>query len=264
MTTKNDFIWYELLTTDADATIKFYGDVVGWKIEDSGMPGGRYDICKTGPRGIAGIMQMPQHLQDIHVPPHWGGFIHVGDVDATAEAIKAAGGAIYRGPENIPHVGRFAVAADPQGGTFTVFRPEPMEGDMPPASAPGAIGTVSWHELVTTDWPAAWSFYEQLFGWTKSESMDMGPMGTYEIFSTNDLPQTGAMMNAPEEMRPYMRGPFWTFYFVVDDINAAKGRVEAAGGNVTMGPHQVPGDSWILQGTDPQGARFALVAPTQR
>jgi uncharacterized protein len=28
-----------------------------------------------------------------------------------------------------------------------------------------------------------------------------------------------------------------------------------------MGPHEVPGGSWIMQGVDPQGAMFALVAP---
>lgn len=264
MAHKNGFIWYELLTTDPDAAIKFYSDVVGWAVTDSGMPGGRYDICNVGKRGVAGIMKMPQHLHGIHVPPHWGGYIHVDHVDAMAEAIKATRGAIHRGPEDIPHVGRFAVAADPQGGTFTLFKPAPMEQDMPPRPAHGSVGTVSWHELVTTDWSAAWAFYSEHFGWTKSESMDMGPMGTYEIFSTNDLPQTGAMMNAPEEMRAHMRGPFWTHYFVVDDINAAKSRVEAGGGTVTMGPRPVPGGSWILQGTDPQGARFALVAPTQQ
>ena len=26
------FIWYELMTTDANAAAKFYGSVVGWKI----------------------------------------------------------------------------------------------------------------------------------------------------------------------------------------------------------------------------------------
>ena len=28
-----------------------------------------------------------------------------------------------------------------------------------------------------------------------------------------------------------------------------------------MGPHEVPGGSWIVQGVDPQGANFALVSP---
>ncbi len=263
MAQKNDFIWYELLTTDPDAAVKFYNAVVGWTITDSGMPGDRYDICNAGKRGVAGIMEMPEHLREIKVPPHWGGYIHVDDVDAMADKVKAAGGAIHRGPDDIPHVGRFAVAADPQGGTFTLFKPAPMRSETTAMPPHDAIGMVNWHELVTTEWPAAWNFYSGLFGWTKAESIDMGPNGTYEMFSTNDLPSTGAMMNAPEAMRPHMRGPFWTYYFVVDEINAAKGRVEAEGGAVTMGPHQVPGGSWILHGTDPQGAHFALVATPQ-
>jgi predicted enzyme related to lactoylglutathione lyase len=46
----------------------------------------------------------------------------------------------------------------------------------------------------------------------------------------------------------------------VDSIGAAIKRVEAAGGKVVNGPHQVPGDSWIVQGQDPQGAMFSLVS----
>ena len=233
--------------------------MVGWKIAGAGMPGGRYDICNVGARGVAGIMKMPPNLREMNVKPHWGGYIQVDDADAMAEKVKATGGAIYRGPDDIPYVGRFAVAADPQGGTFTLFTPSPAEYEMPPMPARDATGMISWHELVTTDWPAAWSFYSAHFGWTKSESLDMGPMGTYEIFSTSDLPQTGGMMNAPNEMRAHMQDAFWTHYFVVDDINDAKARVQAAGGTVEMGPHEVPGGSWILQGTDPQGARFALM-----
>ena len=30
-----------------------------------------------------------------------------------------------------------------------------------------------------------------------------------------------------------------------------------------MGPHQVPGDQWIVQALDPQGAAFALVSDTR-
>jgi predicted enzyme related to lactoylglutathione lyase len=40
-------------------------------------------------------------------------------------------------------------------------------------------------------------------------------------------------------------------------------RVKAHGGQVVMGPHEVPGGSWIVQGLDPQGAGFALVSPAR-
>ena len=54
-------------------------------------------------------------------------------------------------------------------------------------------------------------------------------------------------------------GPLWNFYFRVDDIDAAISRIEEKGGSLMMGPHQVPGDDWIVQALDPQGASFALV-----
>ena len=53
----------------------------------------------------------------------------------------------------------------------------------------------------------------------------------------------------------------WLYYFNVDAIDAGVGRIQAAGGKVVNGPMAVPGGSWIVQASDPQGAMFALVAP---
>ena len=55
----------------------------------------------------------------------------------------------------------------------------------------------------------------------------------------------------------------WLFYFNVEAIDAACARIGENGGQVLNGPMQVPGGSWIVQGTDPQGAMFALVAPSR-
>jgi predicted enzyme related to lactoylglutathione lyase len=53
--------------------------------------------------------------------------------------------------------------------------------------------------------------------------------------------------------------PFWLYYFNVDDIDVARKRVKASGGRIVNGPIEVPGNRWIVQCTDPQGAIFALV-----
>jgi predicted enzyme related to lactoylglutathione lyase len=66
-------------------------------------------------------------------------------------------------------------------------------------------------------------------------------------------------MNKPEQM-PVSA---WSFYFNVDGIDAAAERLNGAGGQVLMGPHEVPGGSWIVQAIDPQGAHFALVSRTR-
>ena len=52
-----------------------------------------------------------------------------------------------------------------------------------------------------------------------------------------------------------------SLFLVVSGIDAALDRVKSAGGQVIHGPMQVPGGSWIINGVDPQGALFALVAP---
>jgi len=86
--------------------------------------------------------------------------------------------------------------------------------------------------------------------------MPMGEMGTYQLFSVGGQP-VGGMFNRPPEMPV----PFWLYYFSVPAIDAAQERVTSAGGRIVNGPMEVPGGAWIVQGMDPQGAMFALVAP---
>jgi len=57
--------------------------------------------------------------------------------------------------------------------------------------------------------------------------------------------------------------PVWQFYFNVEGIDAAAGRVTGNGGKVLMGPMEVPGGSWVVQCQDPQGAHFALLSATR-
>ena len=90
---------------------------------------------------------------------------------------------------------------DPQGAAFYLFQPASSEGR--PEGAP-EIGDASWHELMTTDAPAAMEFYRQVFGWQPSEAMDMGPMGTYTLFKRPDRPEKDAagMMKKPDGSGP--------------------------------------------------------------
>ena len=68
------------------------------------------------------------------------------------------------------------------------------------------------------------------------------------------------MLNKPS-MIPI---PFWLYYFNISDIDAAAQRVKAHGGQILDGPLEVPGDSWIAQCTDPQGAIFGLEGKRSR
>lgn len=255
------FIWYELMTSHQDAALDFYGKVVGWQAEDHAMTdlsGFRYSILSAGGRGIGGVMQINDEMRAGGAVPAWLGYIGVDDTDAASRSIADAGGSVLMQPQDISNVGRFAMVTDPGGAAFYVMTPLPRD-DVPAPPALNMPGHVGWHELYAGDGQeTAFAFYEAQFGWKTLDQMDMGPMGKYRLFGTG-ADAIGGMMDKPEQM-PVSA---WAFYFNVDGIDAARERIEANGGTVMMGPHEVPGGSWIVQAKDPQGAHFSLVSRTR-
>lgn len=248
------FVWYELMTNDPKAATAFYADVVGWQAQDAGMPE-PYTLLNAGDVHVAGLMQLPAEAAAHGTPPCWMGYVSVDDVDAGCARLQAAGGTVHRPAQDIPGVGRFAVVADPHGAAFMLFR-DAGTGEAP-AHAPGTPGTVGWHELHAGHGEQAFAFYAAQFGWEKDTAIDMGPMGTYQLFRTGGPEASGGMMTK----MPEQPVPAWLFYFNVPAIDAAAERVARGGGKVVNGPMQVPGGGWIVNAIDPQGAMFALVAP---
>jgi predicted enzyme related to lactoylglutathione lyase len=250
----NNFVWYELMTSDAKAAEGFYRTVVGWTAQDSGQAGMDYTLLLAGEVPTAGLMTLPKEACDAGAKPGWTGYVGVDDVDAYAGRVTKAGGAVHVPPTDIPNVGRFAMVADPQGAVFCLFKgTSEMPQSAPDPNKPGQVG---WHELMAVDGGKAFEFYAGLFGWTKDEAIDMGAMGRYQLFAAGG-PAIGGMMNKMAEMPV----PFWSYYFQVDSVGAALERLKSAGGKVINGPMEVPGGSWIVQGFDPQGAMFSLVSP---
>ena len=246
------FIWYELMTTDVEAAKAFYCAVVCWGTRDAGNPTMAYTIWTAGETGVGGLMAWPD---DQGKPqPSWMGYVCVDDLDADYAKALSLGAVMHRAPWDIPGVGRLAVIGDPQDTVFVLMEPRSSE-PTPPEPPPGALGTCGWRELMAKDWEAVWPFYEAMFGWTKNQAVDMGPMGTYQTFDAQGQ-WAGGMMTKP----PQVPVSYWTFYFNVDSVTAAVDRIKAAGGMVLNGPMEVPGGQWIVQGLDPRGAFFSLLS----
>ena len=51
---QGDFVWYELMTTDADAAQAFYEPLIGWTFTDSGTPDVDYRIGSMAARARRG------------------------------------------------------------------------------------------------------------------------------------------------------------------------------------------------------------------
>lgn len=242
------FVWCELLAADLSAAKAFYRKVVGWDMNDMPMPNGTYCVLNTAGVGIGGIMEMPKNVTGMH--PFWSPYIEADDVDASARQAEVLGGKILRPAQDIPNIGRFAVVADPQGAIINLFK-SLSPGPVADGRSPGAVG---WYELHAQNGQDAFGFYSKMFGWTRGEAHDMGPMGIYQLFLIG-AQAAGGLFSSPQAAK----GGFWLPYFNAGDIDAAHRRLNEAGGKTLNGPMQVPGGGWIIQAMDGEGAMFALL-----
>ncbi len=249
-------LWFELMTTDLAAAERFYSAVVGWTVKRStNGPMPYTEWLRPGDVPVGGAMTLPPQLTG--VPPHWMIYIGVDSFDAGVAHATKLGATTLSPVIDVPNVGRMQTLKDPQGAPFSIYQPnEPP----PPAADAPAVGDASWLELYTTDSAAALAFYRDLFGWQSTEDMDMGEMGVYRMFGQSAR-SLGGMMTKVGDMADLPTA--WVVYFWVPEIRAAATRVTDNGGTVVNGPMQVPGGTWILQGTDPQGAFFSLNAPKE-
>jgi hypothetical protein len=251
------------MTPDQAASERFYTKVVGWTAaaQTNDSHGNPYVVFSAGTRGIGGMLKLTGEMAAGGARPGWVGYIHVTDVDAKVKAVTEAGGLQLMAPTEIPGVGRFAMVTDPGGAAFYLMNPKPSPGmdpgPMPPAGTPGTCG---WRELFSTlGEKGAFDFYAAQFGWESVGEFDMGgTMGIYRLWGL-DGEQLGGMMKKPDNVPVSV----WNYYFTVDGIDAGAERIKEAGGQVLMGPHEVPGGQWIVQGMDPQGANFALLSATK-
>jgi uncharacterized protein len=116
------FCWMELLTSDAKATARFYSDLFGWTAKESTVDNS-YTEFWQGESPVGG--QMPIKPEWGRVPPHWTVYWQVEDVDATTKKATSLGARVLSGPQDIPTVGRFSSLQDPQGASFSIFKPAP-------------------------------------------------------------------------------------------------------------------------------------------
>ncbi|MCS5478239.1 VOC family protein [Corynebacterium sp. YIM 101645] len=101
-------VWFEVMTTDFDAAVEFYGKVFGWRLRD--LDGDvRYATTLT-----AGIRAGTRS--------HWRMYVQVVDVDAGVDKLRELGGALLSEPGDTPF-GRVAGVADPQGASFQLIQP---------------------------------------------------------------------------------------------------------------------------------------------
>jgi uncharacterized protein len=114
-----DVSWHELYTTDAEAAMKFYTTLFGWKPTDSMDMGemGKYHMFGRG-FPLGGMMNKPPQMAQ--VPPAWSVYFRVDDVHAAADRVKTNGGQVTNGPMEVPGGDWIVNCMDPQGAAFSM------------------------------------------------------------------------------------------------------------------------------------------------
>lgn len=112
-------------------------------------------------------------------------------------------------------------------------------------------------EVLAVDQASARKFYESVFGW----ALEPGSSG----FDYVALPPPVEVRGGIGQAVPGQPGqaPGANFYVMVDDIDAALGRVVDGGGSVLLPRTEVDGYAFAMF-TDPEGTTVGVVAPFPR
>jgi predicted enzyme related to lactoylglutathione lyase len=123
-----------------------------------------------------------------------------------------------------------------------------------PASAAAAIenGRFVWHDLMTRDVQAVRRFYGDLLGW-QFEDVKRGDRA-YVLARVGSDPVAGIVdiSHYPEA------GAQWLSFMSVDDVDAAVGVVQSAGGTVLLDARELEPVARVAVVADPQGAPLGL------
>ena len=118
-----EFSWHELLSGNFEEAWKLYQSIFGWTetgTHDMG-PMGTYHLFGIGDHMLGGMMtksaEMPMAT--------WIHYVHVSDINAAVERVKARGGQILFGPHPVPGGDLIANCMDPQGAMFSLHASKP-------------------------------------------------------------------------------------------------------------------------------------------
>ena len=235
--------WVDLATSDLEVAQSFYAALFGWDYEP--IPGGGYFYAQSAGHVVAGMARG----QNPDFPPMWTTYLAVGDADAVAGRVRAAGGNVVVEPMTVGPAGRMAYLTDPQGAAFGVWQGDEHLG----AAVINEPNAFTWAELYAPDLDATAAFYNAAFG-LGSAAQDFGPDAPpYAVFTVGEW-ACGGTMRPPHEGAPV----HWHVYFGSEDVDATAARAAAAGGSVLAGPLDTAvGRMATIQ--DPQGATFSAI-----
>jgi predicted enzyme related to lactoylglutathione lyase len=232
-----------ILVEDHDKALRFYTEVLGCRVLFDGAEGGRRYVHVAFGDDEAGVWLLrPESPAGARrVGAQTGGepvaVVYADALDETLSRWRAAGARVSQEPQGPPDGARFAHVLDLYGNELVLV-------ELPPAPRPARVGTAF---VPVTDPATAADWYAAAFGLTVRTSTAWsalldGPAGSASL----------TLMGPASGIRAQPGLPFATHNLVVDDVDAARERLVAAG----LTPSGIDGDPAVCRfftTTDPDG-----------
>ena len=246
--------WVDLASPDVDASVAFYGGLLGWDASEPGpvQETGGYRMFTLRDKAVAGVGP----CQDPAQPTVWTTYLAADDADAVAAKVPGAGGRVVMPPMDVMDAGRLAVFTDSVGAAFGIWQAGRHRG----AQLVNEPGTMAWNELATREVEPATAFYSAVFG-LGSEPWEGSGDTPYTVWTVDGTVVGGVIQM--DETWPEGVPPHWMAYFAVDDADATAARAKELGGNNPVAPFDAPGVGRIAVLTDPHETHFAVIAIEQ-
>lgn len=112
-----EWLWNELITSNADSAASFYSAMMGFNVEQEQINEQRtYYFMKYGEKYRAGMITSPWE----NVKPNWLPYIKVQDPKQVVKRVPQLGGEVILAPDDNIRKGSVAIIADPTGGVLAV------------------------------------------------------------------------------------------------------------------------------------------------
>lgn len=253
--------WVDTEQPDPKAASEFYAALFGWEFHDAMPPDapGSYLIATLDGHDVAAIGPGPTAGS---ADPAWNTYIACDDADATAAAVREAGGTVVAEPADAGPGGRSASGRDPYGAPFRLWQAKRRLG----AQLVNVPNAWNFSDLHTPDPAAALRFYAAVFGWEADAESGAGmirlPGYGDHLAGTIDPDIYERQAFAPPGFADVVAGlvtaesPGWAIRFTVADRDAIVATAEAEGATVLSSADT----EWTKEATirDPQGAELTL------
>jgi predicted enzyme related to lactoylglutathione lyase len=246
------FTWAELATSDPGAAKAFYTKLFGWSVLDTPMGPGPDDVytrLQIGGKDVGALYKMRPEQASMGVPPNWGTYFTVANVDQTTKKVKPAGGSVLAEPFDVMDFGRMSAVQGPEGAVFSLWQAGTHIGQQ----RINEDNVPCWTELQTPDAAKSGKFLADVIGF----SLKGDASGNYTELQRGATSIGGIRPMGKEEGIP----PHWLIYFMVADADASVKKAQSLGAKVLMPAMNMEKVGRFAVLADPQGAAFAVFKP---